>query len=95
MTNWIKQIESTLSEAFLKRSGQCPSLLRSEIERCAFEELPKATSVYVFGKAEKMKGYKGFYKIRFGDYRVGLEIDGNNVILKRVLHRKEIYRYFP
>jgi len=37
--------------------------------------LPGVTSIYVFGKAEKMKGYKGFYKIRFGDYRVGLEFN--------------------
>lgn len=42
-----------------------------------------------------MKGYIGFYKIRFGDYRIGLKVEGDVVILERTLHRKDIYRYFP
>ena len=42
-----------------------------------------------------MRGYLNFYKIRFGDYRLGLQVIGNKIICERVLHRKEIYRYFP
>ena len=42
-----------------------------------------------------MKGYRDYFKIRFGNYRVGLKKEGDNIIVKRVLHRKEIYKYFP
>jgi mRNA-degrading endonuclease RelE of RelBE toxin-antitoxin system len=35
------------------------------------------------------------YRIRIGDYRVGIEINGDTLELFRVLHRKEFYRYFP
>ena len=42
-----------------------------------------------------MKGYANFYKIRFGDYRLGLQIINDRIICERVLHRKEIYGYFP
>ncbi|MGH2412635.1 MAG: type II toxin-antitoxin system RelE family toxin, partial [Microcystaceae cyanobacterium] len=35
------------------------------------------------------------YRIRLGDYRIGLFIEGKTVTFARVLHRKEIYRYFP
>jgi mRNA-degrading endonuclease RelE of RelBE toxin-antitoxin system len=42
-----------------------------------------------------MKGYLGFFKVRFGNYRVGLSLEGDGIVFERVLHRKEIYRYFP
>jgi mRNA interferase RelE/StbE len=36
-----------------------------------------------------------YYRIRLGDYRVGLKIENNTVCFVRFLHRKDIYRYFP
>ena len=44
-----------------------------------------------------MKGYKDKYKIRVGDYRIGLTIDKKNqtIICQRVAHRREIYQIFP
>jgi mRNA interferase RelE/StbE len=44
-----------------------------------------------------MKGYKDKYKIRVGDYRVGLTVDkkNQNIICQRVAHRREIYQIFP
>jgi mRNA interferase RelE/StbE len=44
---------------------------------------------------KKIKGFKNFYRIRIGDYRLGIEIDKEKVIIKRFLHRKKIYRLFP
>jgi mRNA interferase RelE/StbE len=72
-----------------------PSSVRLEIERCVFEELPNAGSIQSFQKAEKMRGYTEYYKIRFGNYRVGIKVENGAVIFQRVLHRKEIYRFFP
>ena len=46
-------------------------------------------------KMKKIKGFKNFYRIRIGDYRLGIEIDKEKVIIKRFLHRKKIYRLFP
>jgi len=42
-----------------------------------------------------MTGYPHYYKIRFGDYRIGIHYDKGVMTLQRILHRKEIYRYFP
>ena len=42
-----------------------------------------------------MKGYDTFYRIRLGDYRMGIDVLDNEVIIARLLHRKDIYRYFP
>jgi len=44
---------------------------------------------------KKLKGYKNHYRIRIGDYRAGLIIDGNTVEFIRLLHRKDIYKRFP
>ena len=45
---------------------------------------------------KKLKNYKNYYRIKIGNYRIGLYIDSNDsLIFSRVLHRREIYRYFP
>ena len=44
---------------------------------------------------KKMQGGPNFFRIRLGDYRVGITKEGDTITLMRVLHRKEIYRYFP
>jgi mRNA interferase RelE/StbE len=42
-----------------------------------------------------LKGYADRYRIRVGDYRIGVEMSKSHIELIRVLHRKEFYRYFP
>ncbi len=43
----------------------------------------------------KMRGYDTFYRIRLGDYRIGVEVVNEKLIFVRALHRKDIYRKFP
>ncbi len=42
-----------------------------------------------------MKSSERYWRIKIGEYRLGLEKDGDKIILVRILHRKDIYRYFP
>lgn len=44
---------------------------------------------------KKIKGVKNAYRIRIGDYRIGFFFEENKIIFSRVLHRKEMYRFFP
>ena len=44
---------------------------------------------------KKMSGSSGYYRVRVGDYRIGLAIAGEEVEFVRVLNRRDIYRYFP
>ncbi|MCP5063970.1 MAG: type II toxin-antitoxin system RelE/ParE family toxin [Ignavibacteriae bacterium] len=44
---------------------------------------------------KKLKGSKYFYRVRMGDYRIGLIIMDKEVELIRILHRKDVYKYFP
>ncbi len=44
---------------------------------------------------KKLKGESDYYRIRFGNFRIGVKIQGDLVNFIRALHRKDIYRYFP
>lgn len=83
------------SKKFLKELAAVPGDIRSKIESFVFEELVSTSSIYEIGKVEKMKGYDGFYKVRFGNYRLGLVIENEIVTVKTVMHRREIYKFFP
>lgn len=80
---------------FLKELAKIPLTTRERIDQFVFEDFPNLESIFESGKIEQMKGYPSYYKIRFGDYRVGLKIENDVVIFERALHRKEIYRFFP
>ena len=63
--------------------------------RVLLETLKQAESLSEIAAVTKLKGYTSFYRIRIGNYRLGFELVDNALILTRILHRKEIYRYFP
>lgn len=44
---------------------------------------------------KKLKGYKQYYRIKIGNYRVGIKQEGNTIIFVDFAHRKDIYRIFP
>ena len=44
---------------------------------------------------KKIEGYSDYFRIKLGDYRLGIKLGQNRIELIRFLHRKEIYRRFP
>lgn len=44
---------------------------------------------------KKLSGFKSAYRIRIGDYRVGIFVHGDTVQFARIVHRKDIYKVFP
>ena len=57
--------------------------------------LANTSSLVSIENLKKIKGHKNCYRIRIGDYRLGLLVSGKEIWLARILHRREIYRYFP
>ncbi|MBX6423784.1 type II toxin-antitoxin system RelE/ParE family toxin [Thermosulfurimonas sp. F29] len=47
------------------------------------------------GDLEKLRSGSNQWRIKIGDYRIGLEIEEDTVIFVRILHRKDIYKHFP
>ena len=58
-------------------------------------EIKAATELSDIKRLGKLKGHDTFHHIRLGNYRIGIEVLEDKVILVRILHRKDIYRYFP
>lgn len=89
-------MEVVYTKTFLKDLSKIqPPKRRKQIELFVFETLPVSISLEEIGSAEKMSGFDDYYKIRFGDYRIGLLKIATGIELRRVLNRKEIYKYFP
>jgi len=58
-------------------------------------QVESATSLTDLQNVKKLEGYTTYYRIRVGEYRIGLEILERQVIFVCCLNRKDIYRYFP
>ena len=84
------------TRTFYKELARLPAGVRSQIEEIAFGEEIKQDP-FLRGKVQRLKGYREYYKLRTGSYRVGLRIDLKERVVefRRALHRKDIYRRFP
>jgi mRNA interferase RelE/StbE len=87
----ILKIDKSFEKDFKKVGNQKlnPKLLM------IIENIKRAEKLTDIKNIKKLKGTSDFYRIRLGDYRIGIIIIKKEVQLIRFLHRKEIYRYFP
>ena len=68
--------------------------LRNQIQE-AIDQVKSAASSNDVADLKKMQGFDTYYRIRVGDYRIGIEIAEGQVIFVCCLNRKDVYRYFP
>ena len=68
--------------------------LRKRVYR-VIEETESAATISELRNIKKLKGDKISYRIRIGDYRVGIYFESNVVEFARIVHRKDIYKVFP
>jgi mRNA interferase RelE/StbE len=59
------------------------------------EAVEKADSLADVPGLKKLTGSKNYFRLRVGDYRIGLAVEKDSLIFVRFLDRKDIYRYFP
>lgn len=63
--------------------------------REAIEQVERAEVLQDITNLKKLKGGSNYFRIRAGEYRVGVVVEEGVVTFVRCLNRKEIYRYFP
>ena len=63
--------------------------------REGIESIERADNLSEVRNVRRLSGSKSFYRVRLGDYRIGLVVEGDAVEFVRCLHRRDIYRYFP
>lgn len=82
--------ESFLRDVRAVKGKDAQRRIKEAIEHV--EQVNKPTEI---SNLKKLKGHGTYYRIRIGDYRVGLKIEADIVTFVRVLNRKDIYKYFP
>jgi len=68
--------------------------LRSRVQE-VIQQVDDADRVDEIRNLKKLRAEGNYYRVRLGDYRIGLTIEADTVCFVRCLHRSEIYRYFP
>jgi mRNA interferase RelE/StbE len=68
--------------------------LRQEVQ-AVIEQLEQRTSLHDIPNVKHLTSEDPYYRIRIGEYRLGLLMEDDTVTVIRFLHRRDIYRYFP
>lgn len=63
--------------------------------RQAIEQVESADGLAEIDNLKKLSGADSFYRIRIGDYRIGLVFEEGQVEFVRCLPRRDLYRFFP
>ncbi len=88
-------MKTTFKASFLKAIKKIDSdQLKADIAN-AILNVESAESLRQISQLKKLEGYKQYYRIRIGDYRIGIKIEADIVIFVDIDHRKNIYRIFP
>jgi mRNA interferase RelE/StbE len=66
-----------------------------DIVREVIEAVERANSLAELPNLKKLKGGGNYFRVRVGDYRVGVALDGDTIVFVRFLNRKDIYKHFP
>lgn len=81
--SFVKDIKNITDKDLLKRI------------KTVILEIEVATALLDLTNVKYIVNSKSYYRIRVGDYRLGLKYENNIVKLIRCLNRKEIYKKFP
>ena len=81
--SFVKDLKSVKDKSLLKRAKE------------VIEAVEEADSLADISNLKKLKGGGKYFRLRVGDYRVGVSLENDAVIFVRFLNRKDIYKYFP
>ncbi len=59
------------------------------------EQVKESNSVDNLKGLKKLRGHNYYYRIRMGNYRIGVSINNATIEFIRFLPRKDIYKLFP
>ena len=68
--------------------------LKEEVAQ-AIQSVEKAGEKKDIPGLKKLKGYKIYYRIKVGNYRIGVTIEDDTVTFVAFMPRKDVYKFFP
>ncbi|MDB5226566.1 MAG: plasmid stabilization system [Bacteroidota bacterium] len=82
-------------KSFLKELQKLKNkALKDSIADCIVQ-VESAKNVTQIKNLKKLSGYDVYYRIRIGDYRIGIKVENEVVYFAAFEHRKDIYKSFP
>ena len=85
-----KFIRKEKSRNAARRIEQTIDELTSSIESAS-----PGQSIFQSSNVKKLGKGPEYYRVRIGDYRIGLKVAGDAVEFVRLLHRRDFYKHFP
>jgi mRNA interferase RelE/StbE len=82
-------------KAFVKDFRKLKSKELANVISEVIKQVSEASKSNEIPNLKKLSGYKSAFRIRIGDYRIGVIIKNNVVTFVAFAHRKEIYKRFP
>jgi mRNA interferase RelE/StbE len=61
----------------------------------AISNVEQANSLDQIRALKRLSGHHEYFRIRVGDWRIGLRVENDLVTFVRCLNRREVYRFFP
>ncbi|MBV4355770.1 type II toxin-antitoxin system RelE family toxin [Pinibacter aurantiacus] len=90
-------MEVFIERSYLKDLKSVPQYIIEQAD-AVIEKLKNADSLNTSGVDYKlMQGCKdkSYYRVRVGDYRIGLKYVKPTIVIITILKRGDIYKYFP
>ena len=90
-------MNTDFTTSFLKAIDKVPEVAVMEAIERVILSVEDATTLRDIANLRKLKKCRNgtSYRIRIGNYRIGVEILGNTVTFAAFGHRKDIYKSFP
>ena len=83
----------SITKQFIKDVKKYPQY-KNQIKEVIFN-FKNASSISGIPNNKKLQSTEKDYRLRIGSFRIGFSIVEESIVLKRFLHRKDIYKYFP
>ncbi len=83
-------------KAFYKSLSKLKNPVVSNQLEEVIEIVQSSQSIREIPQIKKLQGFSHYYRIRLGDYRLGIELeDSQSVRFIVIAHRKDVYKHFP
>ena len=83
--------------SFIKDFKKLPNDAKADVRKICAEDFLIAKNLTEIKQIDisSIKGFKDYYRIRTGNYRIGFKKEDQSIIFMRARHRKDIYKIFP
>ncbi len=87
-------MEIIITKTFTKQYLRCQKNVQEDARK-VITALENVNSVYDIKNLEKLAGFKFYYRIRIGQYRIGIKEQNPKVYVICIMERSQIYKSFP